>query len=75
MFLSNRDGNLILTALAIGGVPLINAAKSLGFVLAQEVLKLAWASGRVLIPNPGANESQGEYMQYAGRRGLMYFWG
>ena len=48
----NRDGNLILTALAIGRVPLINATKSLGFVLAQVVLTLAGASGRVLISNP-----------------------
>ena len=48
-----RDGNLILTALAIGRVLLINATKSLGFVLAQVVLSLTWASGRVLISNPG----------------------
>ena len=39
-----RDGNLILTALAIGRVLLINATKSLGFVLAQVVLTLEWAS-------------------------------
>ena len=39
-----RDGNLILTALTTGRVPLINATKSLGFVLAQVVLTLAWAS-------------------------------
>lgn len=47
-----RDGNLILTALAIGRVPSINATKSLGFLLAQVVLTLAWASGQVLISNP-----------------------
>ena len=38
--------------LAIGRVPLINATKSLGFLLAQVVLTLAWASGKVLISNP-----------------------
>ena len=48
----HRDGKLILTALATGRVPLINATKSLGFVLAQVVLTLAWASGEVLISNP-----------------------
>ena len=48
----SRDGNLILTALTIGRVPLINATKSLGFVLAQVVLTLAWASARVRINNP-----------------------
>ena len=47
-----RDGKLIFTALAIGRVPLINATKRLRFVLAQVVLTLAWASGRVLISNP-----------------------
>ena len=55
-FLHDRDGNLILTALAIGRVPLINATKSLGFVLAQVVLTLACASGRVLISNPVIHE-------------------
>ena len=47
-----RDGNLILTALAIGRVPLINSTKSLRFLLAQVVLTLAWACGQVLISNP-----------------------
>ena len=55
----NRDGNLILTALAIGRVPLINAIKSLAFVVAQVVLTLAWASGRVLISNPAISWHQG----------------
>ena len=49
---NSRDDNLILTALAIGRVPLLNATKSLEFVLAQVVLTLTWASGRVLISNP-----------------------
>ena len=39
-----RDGNLILTALTTGRVLLINATKSLGFVLPQVVLTLEWAS-------------------------------
>ena len=41
-----------MTALAIWHVPLINATKSLGFVLAQVALTLTWASGQVLISNP-----------------------
>ena len=36
--------SLILTALAIGQVPLINATKRLRFVLAEVVLTLEWAS-------------------------------
>ena len=47
-----KEGNLGLTALSIGLVPLINARKMLRFVLAQVVLTLAWTSGRVLICNP-----------------------
>ena len=46
-----RDGNLILTAFAIGRVPLINVTKR-WLVLAQVVLTLAGASGWVLISNP-----------------------
>ena len=47
----DRVGNLILTALAIGPVTLRNAAK-IQFVLAKEVLTLAWVSGQVLISFP-----------------------
>ena len=56
-YLDIRDGNLILTALATGRVPFITATKNLGFVLAQVVLTLAWASGRVLISNPGLQKT------------------
>ena len=52
----SRDGNLSLTALASGRVPLINATKRQRFALAQVVLTLAWASGRVLISNPANNQ-------------------
>ena len=38
---------------AIGRVALRIATKNLKFVLAQDVLMLAWASGRVLISIPG----------------------
>ena len=51
-FACYRDGNLILTALANGWVPLINATRSLGFVLVQVVFALAQARGRVLIFSP-----------------------
>ena len=47
-----RVGNLILTELAIGQVTLRNAAKTLQFALAQDILTLAWVSGRVLISIP-----------------------
>ena len=68
-----RDGNLILTALAIGRVPLINATKSLGFVLAQAVLTLAWVSGRVLISNPQLIfPCLPEYRTYSNKRHCAY---
>ena len=40
-----------MTALAIG----LNARKMLRFALAQVVLTLAWASGRVLNSNPAVS--------------------
>ena len=46
-----------MTALASGRVPLINATKRQRFALAQVVLTLAWASGRVLISNPVHHEN------------------
>ena len=69
MNLRGWKGNL--TALAIVQVPLINATKSPGFVLAQEVLTLAWASRRVLISNPGTYKVVIIYGQW--KRGLKQF--
>ena len=44
-----RIENLIVTALTIGRVASRFAAKNLKFLLAQEVLTLAWVSKQVLI--------------------------
>ena len=49
-----KVGNLIFTAFAIGWVTLRNVERNLQFLLARDILTLAWVSGLISIPDNGS---------------------